>query len=37
MRSAGPAFSIAIRSSRVGGDGGALGKRRENSLIEPPY
>src|SRR6266478_4831596 len=32
-RSGDSSFSVAIRSSRVGGDGGALGKKRENSFI----
>src|SRR6266404_3245122 len=37
MRSADPACSVAIRSSKVGGDGGALGNKRVNSFIGPPY
>src|SRR6267154_5359475 len=36
-RSGDSSFSVAIRSSRVGGDGGALGKKRENSFMEAPY
>src|SRR5882724_4796250 len=33
MRSADPALRIAIRSCSVGGDGGALLKRRANNFI----
>jgi hypothetical protein len=35
-RSGDPAFSIVMRSSKLGGGGAALEKKRENSFIEPP-